>query len=50
MKTAIAEILLKKVSSKHMTSKEEGSFSTIVITLKYGTDKNEKSLQDLENL
>ena len=37
MKTAIAEILLKEgFNQSHMTIKEEGSFSTIVITLKYG--------------
>ena len=51
MKTAIAEILLKEGFIKAYDIKEEGSFSTIVITLKYGANKNEKreSLnQDLE--
>lgn len=47
MKTAIAEILLKEGFIKAYDIKEEGSFSTIVITLKYGANKNEKSLQDL---
>ena len=42
MKTAIAEILLKEGFIKAYDIKEEGSFSTIVITLKYGADKNEK--------
>ena len=43
MKTAIAEILLKEGFIKAYDIKEEGSFSTIVITLKYGADKNEKN-------
>ncbi len=47
MKTAIAEILLKEGFIKAYDIKEEGSFSTIVITLKYGADKMKKSLQDL---
>ena len=41
MKTAIAEILLKEGFIKAYDIKEEGSFSTIVITLKYGADKND---------
>ena len=33
-----------------MTYKEEGSFSTIVITLKYGADKNEKIITGLKRI
>ena len=47
MKTAIAEILLKEGFIKAYDIKEEGSFSTIVITLKYVLIKMKKSLQDL---
>ena len=47
MKTAIAEILLKEGFIK---AYEEGSFSTIVITLKYGADKNEKIITGLKRI
>ena len=50
MKTAIAEILLKEGFIKADDIKEEGSFSTIVITLKYGADKNEKIITGLKRI
>ena len=50
MKTAIAEILLKEGFIKANDIKEEGSFSTIVITLKYGADKNEKIITGLKRI
>ena len=50
MKTAIAEILLKEGFIKVYDIKEEGSFSTIVITLKYGADKNEKVITGIKRI
>ena len=50
MKTAIAEILLKEGFIKAYDIKEEGPFSTIVITLKYGADKNEKIITGLKRI
>ena len=50
MKTAIAEILLKEGFIKAYDIKEEGSFSTIVITLKYGADKNEKIITGIKRI
>ena len=50
MKTAIAEILLKEGFIKAYDIKEEGSFSIIVITLKYGADKNEKIITGLKRI
>ena len=50
MKTAIAEILLKEGFIKAYDIKEEGLFSTIVITLKYGADKNEKIITGLKRI
>ena len=50
MKTAIAEILLKEAFIKAYEIKEEGSFNTIVITLKYGADKNEKIITGLKRI
>ena len=50
MKTAIAEILLKEGFIKAYDIKEEGSFSAIVITLKYGADKNEKIITGLKRI
>ena len=50
MKTAIAEILLKEGFIKAYDIKEEGTFSTIVITLKYGADKNEKIITGLKRI
>ena len=50
MKTAIAEILLKEGFIKAYDIKEEGSFSTIVITLKYGANKNEKIITGLKRI
>ena len=48
--TAIAEILLKEGFIKAYDIKEEGSFSTIVITLKYGANKNEKIITGLKRI
>ena len=45
-----AEILLKEGFIKAYDIKEEGSFSTIVITLKYGADKNEKIITGLKRI
>ena len=50
MKTAIAEILLKEGFIKAYDIKEEGSFITIVITLKYGANKNEKIITGLKRI
>ena len=50
MKTAIAEILLKEGFIKAYEIREEGAFSTIVITLKYGADKNEKIITGLKRI
>ena len=50
MKTAIAEILLKEGFIKAYDIKEEGSFRTIVITLKYGANKNEKIITGLKRI
>ena len=50
MKTAIAEILLKEGFIEAYDIKEEGSFSTIVITLKYGANKNEKIITGLKRI
>ena len=45
-----AEILLKEGFIKAYDIKEEGSFSTIVITLKYGANKNEKIITGLKRI
>ena len=50
MKTAIAEILLKEGFIKAYDIKEVFSFSTIVIYLKYGADKNEKIITGLKRI
>ncbi len=47
MKLAIAEILLKEGYIKKYDVVDEGSFKTIKITLKYGEDKDEKSITGL---
>ena len=48
MKVAIAEILLKEGFIKSFDIKEEGAYNNIVITLKYGQDKNEKIITGLK--
>ena len=50
MKTAIAEILLIEGFIKAYDIIVEGSFSTIVITLKYGANKNEKIITGLKRI
>ena len=50
MKLAIASILLDEGYIEKYDIKEEGSFSTIVITLKYGADKNEKIITGLKRI
>lgn len=50
MKLSIAEILLKEGYIAKYDVIEEGSFSTIRITLKYGADKNEKVITGLKRI
>ena len=50
MKVAIAEILLKEGFIKSFDIKEEGAYNNIVITLKYGQDKNEKLITVLKRI
>ena len=48
MKLAIADILVNEGSSKAMNSLKKMGFNTIVITFKYGADKNEKIITGLK--
>ena len=50
MKLAIAEILKKEGFIKGFDIVEENGFNTIVITLKYGADKNEKIITGLKRI
>ncbi len=50
MKLAIAEILLNEGYIKAYEVVETGSFKTIVITLKYGKDKNEKTISGIKRI
>ena len=50
MKLAIAEILFKEGYIKKYEVIEDGVFKTIHITLKYGKDKNEKSITGLKRI
>ena len=50
MKIAIADILLKEGYIAKYDIVEEGNFSTIRITLKYGVDKNEKVISGLKRI
>lgn len=50
MKMAIADILLKEGYIKAVSVKEDGAFKSIKITLKYGSDKNEKILTGLKRI
>ncbi|MBS7008897.1 30S ribosomal protein S8 [Anaerostipes sp.] len=50
MKVAIAEILLKEGFIKSFDIKEEGAYNNIVVTLKYGQDKNEKIITGLKRI
>ena len=48
MKLAIAEILLKEGYIKKYDVVDEGNFKVIRIALKYGADKDEKKIKDIE--
>ena len=50
MKLSIADILLKEGYIKGYEVKEDGAVKTIVITLKYGKDKNEKVITGLKRI
>ena len=50
MKLAIADILLKEGYIAKYDVLEDGAFKTIRITLKYGTDKNEKIITGLKRI
>ena len=50
MKLAIAQILLDEGYIKKFEVIEDGVFKTIHITLKYGTDKNEKIITGLKRI
>ncbi|HEY9575585.1 MAG TPA: 30S ribosomal protein S8 [Lachnospiraceae bacterium] len=50
MKLAIADILLKEGYIANCEVVEEGSFKTIHITLKYGSDKNERIITGLKRI
>ena len=50
MKIAIAEILFNEGYIAKYEIVEEGSWSTIRITLKYGVDKNEKVISGLKRI
>ena len=50
MKIAIADILLNEGYIKKYDLVEEGNFTTISVTLKYGADKNEKVISGLKKI
>ena len=50
MKLAIADILVKEGFIKKYDVVEDGNFKTIRITLKYGKDKNEKSISGIKRI
>ena len=50
IKLAIAEILLAEGYIKKFDVVEDGNFKSIVITLKYGADKNEKIITGLKRI
>ena len=50
MKLAIAEILLNEGYIKSFEVVENGAFKNIVVTLKYGKDKNEKAISGLKRI
>ena len=50
MKLAIADILVKEGYIKKYDLIEDGGFTTIRITLKYGKDKNEKIITGLKKI
>ena len=50
IKLAIAEILLAEGYIKKFDVVEDGNFKSIVITLKYGADKNEKAINGIKRI
>ena len=50
MKLAIADILLEEGYIKKYDLIDEGNFKTIRITLKYGTDRNDKIISGLKRI
>ena len=50
IKLAIAEILLAEGYIKKFEVVEDGNFKAIVITLKYGADKNEKAINGIKRI
>lgn len=50
MKLAIADILLNEGYIKSYEVVENGAFKNIVITLKYGRDKNEKTISGIKRI
>ncbi len=50
MKVAIADILVKEGYIKGYEMVDEGAFQNIHITLKYGKDKNEKTISGLKRI
>ena len=50
IKSAIAEILLEEGYIKKFDIVEDGNFKSIVVTLKYGSDKNEKAINGIKRI
>ena len=50
IKLAIAEILLEEGYIKKFDIVEDGNFKSIVVTLKYGSDKNEKAINGIKRI
>ena len=50
IKLAIAEILLAEGYIKKFEVVEDGNFKSIVVTLKYGVDKNEKAINGIKRI
>ncbi len=50
VKLAIAEILLNEGYIKKFDVVDDGNFKAIVITLKYGADKNEKAINGIKRI
>ena len=50
IKLAIADILLAEGYIKKYDIVEDGNFKSIVVTLKYGSDKNEKAINGIKRI
>jgi len=50
IKLAIAEILANEGYIKRFEVVEDGAFKSIVVTLKYGADKNEKAINGIKRI